>query len=230
MPTRRTLYLLVACFLIGRCQCLNAQQSGPSLFDRDPRWELGVWAGQAVGGGANQAFGNALITMAGFHASRVVYESPLGSSHRHSLEYTIELQPLFLTTQPRVVYGGGFSPIGLKWNFAPRDKGRYRPYVEFNGGGMFTQKNVPPGRTNDFNFTAALGPGVMIALNHNRAVSFAVRWWHLSNANQGHINPAFNTVQLVVGYHWLIGVPGARHTAKGQAGASVGNEVSAGAR
>jgi hypothetical protein len=89
----------------------------------------------------------------------------------------------------------------VKWNFVPR--GHYRTYVEFNGGGMFTQKNVPGGDTSSFNFTVGVGPGVMIALPHHQALSLALRYWHLSNANLGNENPAYNTLQIQGGYHWL---------------------------
>jgi hypothetical protein len=99
------------------------------------------------------------------------------------------------------VYGGGFSPLGMRWNFA--DRGGFRPYLQWNGGGMFTPSNVPPGRTASFNFTTSIGPGVMIRMHHNQALSVGVRLWHLSNAGTGHTNPSFNTVQVVIGYHWL---------------------------
>lgn len=196
-----------------------AQQSFQSAFDDNPQWELGIWGAEAYGKTAGENFGTSLISMAGFHASRVVYESPPNSTHHRTLEYTIELQPLFLITRRQVVYGGGLSPVGLKWNFMPRGKGRYRPYLECNGGAMFTQTNVPPGRTDTFNFTAAAGPGVMIALNRSQALSVALRYWHLSNANLGDRNPAFNTIQLELGFHWLLngrssrrnpGAPGSR--------------------
>jgi hypothetical protein len=164
-------------------------------------WEFGLWGGEAVGKRIGEAFGETQITMAGFHLGRVVYEHPDGVGGRRTLEYTIELQPVFLVTRPQQAYGGGFSPVGVKWNFVPR--GRYRTYMEFNGGGMFTQKNVPRGDTSSFNFTVGIGPGVMIATGKNQALSIALRYWHLSNANLGNENPSFNTVQIEVGYHWL---------------------------
>lgn len=139
--------------------------------------------------------------MAGFHVGRVVYEYARPGMGKRTLEYTFEAQPFFLVTRRQSAFGGGFSPVGVRWNFVPR--GRYRPYVEFNGGAMFTQKNVPPGDTSNFNFTVAAGPGVMIALPHNEALSIALRYWHLSNANLANSNPQFNTIQIVVGYHWL---------------------------
>jgi lipid A 3-O-deacylase len=191
--------VLIAIFLLLVPIAAHAQSA--SFFDAQ-QWELGVWGAEAVGKGGGHDFGSAQITMAGFHLGRVIYQTPSDAAHQGTLEYAVNLQPLLLMTQPQRVYGGGLAPVGVKWNFAARR--RYRPYLEFNGGGMFTQKNVPPGRTSAFNFTMATGPGVMIGLRTNQAMSVAVRYWHLSNANLGDKNPALNTIQIEVGYHWLI--------------------------
>jgi len=169
----------------------------------DHVWDIGVWGAEAVGKSAGQGFGGTRITMAGIHVGRLFHRASPGSGLRRTWEYTFELQPLFLQTRSQRAYGGGFAPVGLKWNCAPG--GRYRPYLEFNGGAMLTQKNVPRGDTSTFNFTAALGPGMLIALSRTQALSVGVRWWHLSNAYIGRENPSFNTVRLEIGYHWLTG-------------------------
>lgn len=174
--------------------------SNPILTDGEV-WDFGVWGAEAIGKTADEGFGATRITMAGFHAGRVIHRSSPDSGLRRTWEYTFEVQPLFLVTRAQRAYGGGFAPVGLKWDFAPR--GRYRPYLEFNGGAMVTQKNVPRGDTSAFNFTAALGPGAMIALTPTQALSVAIRAWHLSNAYIGDSNPSFNTIEFEVGYHWL---------------------------
>jgi hypothetical protein len=190
---------LALCLLIVPC---SAQNTTPSFPPADAQlWEFGVWGAEALGMYSGQTFGESQMSMAGLHVGRVIYERRSKNQGTRTLEYAIEIQPLFLVTRPQHVYGGGFSPVGLKWNFVPR--GRYRPYLEWNGGGMFTESNVPPGRTSTFNFTISGGPGVMIALSRTQALSVAVRYWHLSNANLGHSNPAFNTVQVEIGYHWM---------------------------
>ena len=200
----------VSLFLLGGPAMLLAQQNSNSPFGTDQLWEFGVWGGEAFGKEEGQAFGETQLTLAGFDAARVIGESSLNSGKRRSLEYVIELYPAFFVTRTHPAYGGGFSPIGLKWNFAPRRNGRYRPYLEMNGGSMFTQQNVPQGRTDNFNFTASLGPGVMVALSRRQALSLGLRYWHLSNANLGYANPSFNTIQFVVGYHWLLTGRGGR--------------------
>ncbi len=175
--------------------------SNSSVADQQQVWDFGIWGAEAIGKEDTFSFGQARITMAGFHVGRVFHRTSPDSGLRRTWEYTLDLQPLLLVTRPQHAYGGGFAPVGLKWNFAPR--GRYRPYLEFNGGAMFTQKNIPPGNTSAFNFTAALGPGVTMAVSRTQAVSFALRWWHLSNGGIGVYNPSFNTLEFVIAYHWL---------------------------
>ena len=175
--------------------------SNPALGDRQ-LWDFGAWGAEAVGKTDGQGFGETQITMAGVHVGRVFHRASPDSGHRRTWEYTMELAPLFLVTRVQRAYGGGFAPVGVRVNFAPR--GRFRPYLEFNGGAMVTQKNVPAGRTSAFNFTAALGPGVTVPVSRTTALSFAIRAWHLSNGGIGDFNPSFNTVQFVVGYHFLI--------------------------
>jgi Lipid A 3-O-deacylase (PagL) len=179
----------------------SAQSStGPATVE-PRRWDVGLWTGEALGVPMGPSDANAQLTMAGFHLSRVIRESSRESFFAPTLEYVVEGQPLFLVTRPQTVYGGGFSPLGLRLDFARRDP--WQPYLEWNGGGMFTRTDVPPGRTASFNFTTSVGPGLMIHVRQNKAISLGVRLWHLSNAGTGYTNPSFNTVQIVIGYHWL---------------------------
>ena len=198
--TRLRLVAIALWLLLLPASAVAQWIANPALGDQQ-LWDFGAWGAEAVGKTNGQAFGETQITMAGMHVGRVFHRASLESGHRRTWEYTMELTPLFLVTRVRSAYGGGFAPVGVRVNFAPR--GRYRPYLEFNGGAIFTQKNVPPGRTESFNFTAALGPGVTMPVTSTSALSFAVRAWHLSNGGLGYYNPSFNTVQFAVGYHWL---------------------------
>jgi|SRR5579862_6698768 len=198
--TRLMLYAMALSLLLLPATAMAQWASNPALGDQQ-LWDFGAWGAEAVGKTTGQAFGETQITMAAVHVGRVFHRASLDSGHRRTWEYTAELTPLLLITRTQHAYGGGFAPVGVKVNFAPR--GRYRPYLEFNGGAMLTQKNVPPGRTSSFNFTAALGPGITVPVTSTSALSFAIRAWHLSNAGIGHFNPSYNTVQFVVGYHFL---------------------------
>jgi len=111
-------------------------------------------------------------------------------------EYVLDATPLFIVQQKyNTAYGGGFSPLGLKWDFATR--GNVAPYLELNGGTLFTDKEVPTG-TSAVNFTSAAAFGVHL-FGEKYAWSLEARYMHISNAGLATPNPGINTVQVRVG-------------------------------
>ncbi len=179
---------------------VQAQEAAGTLA-RNGAWEIGVWAAESSGAQLEGPLGGAQLSMAGIRWGRVVL-GPRGEGwKRGTLEYTFDAIPVFIVTRPQVVHGGAFAPIGLKWNFD--GSRRWHPYIEMSGGTAFTTQNVPPGQTNNFNFTATIGPGVMIYTRPRQALTIALRYWHLSNANMGDANPSFNTLQIMLGYCWV---------------------------
>jgi len=111
-------------------------------------------------------------------------------------EYVLDATPLFILWQKyNTAYGGGFSPLGLKWDFASR--GVIEPYLELNGGTLFTDKNVPIG-TSAVNFTSAAAFGMHL-FGEKYAWSVEARYMHISNAGLATRNPGINTVQVRVG-------------------------------
>jgi len=111
-------------------------------------------------------------------------------------EYVLDAVPVFMVFQRyNTAYGGGFSPLGLKWDFAAR--GRIEPYLELNGGTLFTNHQVPTG-TSAVNFTDAAALGMHI-LGDKHAFSLEVRYMHISNAGLSSPNPGINTVQVRLG-------------------------------
>ena len=111
-------------------------------------------------------------------------------------EYAIDAIPLFLVFQPaNTAYGVGFDPLTLKWNFATR--GKVAPFMELNGGVLFTNHNVPTG-TNHVNFASSLAFGTHI-LGPKYNWSLEARYMHISNAGLATPNPGINTVQFRLG-------------------------------
>jgi len=111
-------------------------------------------------------------------------------------EYVLDATPFFILWQKyNTAYGGGFSPLGLKWDFASR--GVIEPYLELNGGTLFTDKNVPIG-TSAVNFTSAAAFGMHL-FGEKYAWSLEARYMHISNAGLATPNPGINTVQVRVG-------------------------------
>jgi hypothetical protein len=111
-------------------------------------------------------------------------------------EYTLDAVPVFVVFQRyNTAYGAGFTPLGLKWDFAAR--GRFEPYFELGGGVLFTNHQVPTG-TSSVNFTPSTALGMHL-LGDKHTLSFEVRYLHISNAGLSYYNPGINTVQVRVG-------------------------------
>lgn len=117
-------------------------------------------------------------------------------------EYAVDAVPMFLVFQPRnTAYGVGFNPFDVKWNFATR--GRVVPYLEIDGGTLFTNHNVPAG-TNTVNFTSSGAFGVHV-LRERCNWSIEARYMHISNAGLATPNPGINTFQVRLGIGKFVG-------------------------
>jgi hypothetical protein len=163
-------------------------------------WDLSVWAREEFGNSAYGDLGDDLVSMAGFRAG-YVFAGPAGGGRlRGTLEYFFDVIPVFVLTKPQVIYGGGFSPVGLKWNFI---NGRYQPFLEASLGAIFSTRDVPPGNTSNFNFTVSAGGGAALCANERHALTANVGFWHLSNAHIGRNNPSLNAVEVGIEYHWF---------------------------
>lgn len=111
-------------------------------------------------------------------------------------EYVVDAVPAFVVWQRKnTAYGGGVNPLGLKWDFAAR--GSFEPYLELNGGTLFTNEDVPTG-TSAVNFTSAAAFGMHL-LGDKHTFTVEVRYMHISNAGLASPNPGINTVQVRVG-------------------------------
>lgn len=116
-------------------------------------------------------------------------------------EYAVDAVPAFVVFQrANTAYGAGVDPVGLKWIFATR--GRVAPYIELNGGTLFTTHEVPPG-TSTINFTSGAAFGLHFLGEH--AWSVDVRYMHISNAGLTTPNPGVNTVQVRLGFGRFFG-------------------------
>jgi|SRR5262245_52507506 len=111
-------------------------------------------------------------------------------------EYAVDAVPMFLVFQPaNTAYGISFNPVDLKWNFATRSS--FVPYLELDGGTLFTNRNVPS-RTNTVNFTTSGVFGVhLLGPKYNWSVE--ARYMHISNAGLSNHNPGMNTFQVRLG-------------------------------
>jgi len=116
-------------------------------------------------------------------------------------ELALDAVPAFVVLQrANTTYGAGVNPVGFKWIFATR--GHVAPFLELNGGTLFTTRDVPPG-TSAVNFTSGAAFGTYFLGEH--AWSVDVRYLHISNAGLATPNPGVNTVQVRVGFGKFFG-------------------------
>ena len=156
--------------------------------------ELQVWTGggHSVSGGTT----NTGVWNAGLRYGWIL-TGPHGPGFLNGrFEYAVDAVPAFVVFQPHnTVYGAGVNPLALKWLFATRSGAE--PYVELNGGTLFSTSGVPAG-TSKVNFTSSAAFGVHILRQHAWTVEF--RYMHISNGGLSTPNPGINTVQVRIGF------------------------------
>jgi len=183
--------------------------------------EFGIWGGYSVD--SPHVFGVTSDRRLGLVAFR--YARKWHTWENVSLEYTVDIFPLVLVDQPKIlttvlpgpppetvytnsgreaVYGGGISPIGLRLNFLPHV--RFQPFVESSIGFVMAAKPIPfdiPGE-DQFNFTFDFGGGIE-RVNSSRSRSWKVgyRFQHISNAYRSSINPGMDGNVIFVGYSFF---------------------------
>jgi hypothetical protein len=180
-------FLLMSLLLASALACAQARPE-------DGGRELQVW----TGGGASVPGGTKDVHVwnAGVRYGWILSRPHGPGFLKGRFEYVLDATPVFVVWQrSTTAYGGGFSPLGLKWDFATR--GGVAPYLELNGGTLFTNKDVPPG-TSDVNFTSAAAFGVHL-FGEQYAWSLEARYMHISNAGLATPNPGINTVQVRIG-------------------------------
>lgn len=156
--------------------------------------ELQVWTGggHSVPGGTKDTSAWNLGVRYGW-----ILTAPHGPGFLNGrFELAVDAVPAFVIFQPaNTAYGAGVNPVGFKWIFATR--GRVVPFLELNGGVLFTSHNVPYG-TSTINFTPGTAFGMYFL--GDRAWSLDVRYLHISNAGLTVPNPGVNTVQVRLGF------------------------------
>jgi hypothetical protein len=160
-------------------------------------WTFEVWTGGA--GGLYGTGAGTHFWFTGVRVGKILTREHGKGLFRGRFEYAFDIIPTAVVGKDRETYGGGFDAFVLKWNFTPR-KG-IAPYLEMAGGALFTMTEVPPG-TSAVNFTSQGGPGIRILLHRGHAITFAVKFFHLSNARLGPTNPGVNGLHLTIGHQW----------------------------
>ncbi len=172
--------------------------------------ELSVWGGFAP---AVRTFGpmggrtwDAQYGMAAFR-----YAHRWNTSRWLNIKYTVDVIPVAVLRYPdRVVtpagpqpvketkYAFGGSPFGLQFNFRPKKK--LQPFFALSLAALIFNKTTPNDLGKKLNFGSEGGAGIEYRLSRTKAVTFGYKWYHISNASRGEINPGFDSQMIYLGY------------------------------
>jgi hypothetical protein len=183
--------LLLFCGLLlsGFAPPLRAQD-GPQTDGN----EVEIWT--SGGHGTNGITQHTGVWTAGFRYGWVITVPHGPGFLRGRFEYAVDAVPVFVVFQPtNTAYGAAVNPFALIWNFDTH--GRIVPYIDLDGGVLFTNTQVPVG-TSRINFTTAGAVGVHF-LTGKLTWTADVRFMHISNSGLETLNPGINTVQLRLG-------------------------------
>jgi hypothetical protein len=191
VPGARYSWIFVYLGLIGLlCSFAFPQEPAPEGGGH----EVQIWTGggYTVPGGTKDTG----IWNAGLRYGWVLSDPHGPGFLKGRFEYALDAIPVFLVFQPaNTAYGVGFDPVVLKWNFVPKDT--FSPFIELNGGVLFTNHNVPT-VANNVNFMSSLAVGTHI-LREKYNWSLEARYMHISDAGLTVPNPGINTVQFRLG-------------------------------
>ena len=161
--------------------------------------EVEVWTsgGHSVPGGTQDTN----VWNAGVRYGWILTDPHLPGFLNGRFELAVDAVPAFAVFQrANTAFGGGVNPVGFKWIFATR--GHVAPYLELNGGTLFTTHEVPAG-ISTVNFTTGAAFGMYFFREHTWSVD--VRYLHISDAGLTRLNPGLNTVQVRLGFGKFFG-------------------------
>ncbi len=157
--------------------------------------EVEVWTGG--GHGLNGSTSSTGVWNVGLRYGWLLTDPAGPGFLRGRFEFGVDAVPVFLVVQKTgTAYGFGLNPFALKWDFTSNR--RIVPYLELNGGTLFTDNRTPPG-TSHVNFTSSGAIGAHF-VRSRFTWSAELRFMHISNAGLVSPNPGINTLQIRLGF------------------------------
>lgn len=141
------------------------------------------------------------------------YGRTLAANNSLALQYTLDVVPVAVATgtivsrtsvagvetfQRETAYGAGITPLGLQLDFANGSK--VHPFVHVNGGLLYFNKPVPIEDSGQFAYVGEAGGGVRVFTSDKRALSFGVRFHHISNGDRTGSNRGLNQFVFYAGF------------------------------
>jgi hypothetical protein len=219
-PGKTRLFAQIFAAMLVALSCANfvsAQSDSEYKLKRGDN-EFGFWGGGAFT--ATTVFGGLTDAEAEdrkFVVAAFRYGRTLAASDHLALQYTLDAIPMALaignvesettvatpagpvTTLTRgTAYGAGVTPLGLQLDFANRS--RVKPFVHVNGGLLFFNKSVPLPDAGKLGLVGEAGAGLRVFTSERRAVSFGVRFHHISNGDRAGANRGLNQFVFYAGF------------------------------
>lgn len=205
--------IIIAFFLASLAIGASAQA------DDLPKNELTVWGGFAP---AVRTFDTGGRTWDGkFGIAGLRYSRRFNNSDWLNIKYTVDAIPVAVLNYPDELrtptlvtpggstpgpivrvretrYAFGASPFGLQFNFRPRKK--IQPFLGLSLSALVFNKTTPNDLGTRLNFGSEGGAGIEYRLSNKKAITFGYKFYHISNASRGEINPGFDAQMLYLGY------------------------------
>lgn len=192
------------------CVCVPA---GAQTLERGDN-EFGFWGGFSPT--ATTVFGGLRDDEADdrkFFLAAFRYGRTLAANKSLALQYTADVVPLAVATgtivsrttvagvdifQRETAYGAGVTPLGLQLDFANGSK--VHPFAHVNGGLLYFNKSVPIEDAGKFAWVGEAGGGIRVFTSDKRALSFGVRFHHISNGDRTGSNRGLNQFVFYAGF------------------------------
>lgn len=176
----------------------DVSDTGTATSDGGCRPHLAEWSLRIAGGGSRRVQYYALHGDIGFllweRADRWL------TAHGVAGRWVIEPWAGFVNDEHNPHKTSGFE-IGVNPLFGKLTFGdwRLRPFLEGGEGVLYTDRRKEQLGSGGFFFSSQVGAGVEYALRPNLALSFAIRYRHISTAGITSANAGLNTLIALVG-------------------------------
>lgn len=182
--------------------------------DEPAKSELTVWGGFAPAVRTFDLDGRTWDGQYGMVALR--YSRRFNNSDWLNIKYTVDAIPaavlhypdrVITQTGPNTVrvdrvketrYAFGGSPFGLQFNFRPKKK--VQPFLGLSLSALVFNKTTPNDLGKRLNFGSEGNLGIEYRLSNKKALTFGYKFYHISNASRGDVNPGYDAQMLYLGY------------------------------
>lgn len=125
----------------------------------------------------------------------------------------VQTSPTTITTvgERRTVFGVGFTPVGLQFNW--RNSKKYQPFIAGGFGVAIFNRRFPDNRSplqpdkigNFFQLMPEFGAGVEIRKSESKSYFIGYKYHHLSNGYTAPLNVGYNTNMVYAGMYFQRG-------------------------